>query len=151
MALAAESLLRRSGVEFLTHRWRPLGSFDELLGRQGTYRVARTVAVEAAERLVLVVLRADDGLDHGKLARALGVDQDAIMLASSRQAADVLGVDPGFETILTEVDVGGLIDERVLRLSKVLVSSGRNDRLLELAPADLLAVSGADVADVAAE
>jgi hypothetical protein len=36
-------------------------------------------------------------------------------------------------------------------LSKALVGSGRNDRLYELAPTDLVAVSGAIVADLATE
>jgi prolyl-tRNA editing enzyme YbaK/EbsC (Cys-tRNA(Pro) deacylase) len=65
--------------------------------------------------------------------------------------ADLLGVDPGFESVLTDADVARFVDERVLRLSKALVGSGRNDRLYELAPADLVAVSGATVADLAAE
>jgi Cys-tRNA(Pro)/Cys-tRNA(Cys) deacylase len=134
-----------------SHRWRPFASFDELLARQGTQQVVKTVAVEVPDRLVLVALRAEDDLDYGKLARTLGVDRDPITLAATGRVADLLGVDSGFETVLTDADVARFVDERVLRLSKALVSSGRNDRLYELAPADLVAVSGATVADLAAE
>jgi len=53
--------------------------------------------------------------------------------------------------VLTDGDVARFVDERVLRLNKALVGSGRNDRLYELSPADLVAVSGATVADLAVE
>jgi Cys-tRNA(Pro)/Cys-tRNA(Cys) deacylase len=148
---SAEKLLKESGVGFLTHRWRPFASFEELLARQGTHQVVKTVAVEVPDRLALVALRAEDDLDYAKLAGTLGVDRDPITLAAAGRTAGLLGVDPGFETVLTDADVARFVDERVLRLSKALVSSGRNDRLYELAPADLVAVSGATVADLAAE
>jgi prolyl-tRNA editing enzyme YbaK/EbsC (Cys-tRNA(Pro) deacylase) len=148
MGRSAEKLLKESGVGFLTHRWRAFASFDELLARQGTHQVVRTVAVEVPGRLVLVALRAEDELDHGKLARTLGVDP---VTAAAARIADLLDTDPGFETILTDADVGRFVDERVLRSSKALVSSGKNDRLYELAPTDLVTVSGATVADLASE
>jgi Cys-tRNA(Pro)/Cys-tRNA(Cys) deacylase len=151
MARSAEKLLKESGVGFLTHRWRPFASFDELLARQGTHQVVRTVAVEVPDRLVLVALRAEDELDYGKLARTLGVDRDPLAAAAAGRIADLLGAVPGFETILTDADTARLVDERVLRLNKALVSSGRNDRLYELAPSDLVTVSGATVADLATE
>jgi Aminoacyl-tRNA editing domain len=72
MSRSAEKLLKESGVGFLTHRWRPFTSFDELLARQGTHQVVKTVVVDAPDGLVLVALRAEDDLDYGKLARALG-------------------------------------------------------------------------------
>jgi prolyl-tRNA editing enzyme YbaK/EbsC (Cys-tRNA(Pro) deacylase) len=151
MARSAEKLLKESGVGFLTHRWRAFASFDELLARQGTHQVVRTVAVEAPDRIVLVALRAEDELDYGKLARTLGVDRDPITVAAAGRLADLLDADPGFETVLTDADIDRLVDERVLRLSKALVSSGSNDRLYELAPTDLVTVSGATVADLACE
>ena len=151
MARSADKLLKESGVAFLTHRWRQFASFEELLARQGTYQVVKTVAVEVPDRLVLVALRAEDELDYGKLAGTLGVDRDPITLAATGRVAGLLGVDPGFETVLTGAEVARFVDERVLRLSKALVGSGRNDRLYELAPADLVTVSGATVADLAAE
>jgi prolyl-tRNA editing enzyme YbaK/EbsC (Cys-tRNA(Pro) deacylase) len=150
MGRSAEKLLKESGVGFLTHRWRAFASFDELLARQGTHQVVKTIAVEVPDRLVLVALRAEDDLDLDQLARALRVERDTITAAAGR-IADLLGADPGFETILTDAHVARLVDVRVLRLSKALVSSGRNDRLYELAPTDLVTVSGATVADLATE
>ena len=87
---------------FLTHRWRAFASFDELVVRQGTHRVVRTVAVEVPDRLVLVALRVEDELDYGKLARTLGVDRDPITAAAAGRIANLLDADPGFETILTD-------------------------------------------------
>lgn len=151
MGRSAEKMLKQEGVGFLTHRWRPFATFAELLERQGTYRVVATVAVQSSDRIVLVALRAEDRLDLRKLGRVLGVDRDAVTLAAPGEAADRLEVDPGFETILTDTDIDLFVDERVLRLDKVLVSSGRNDRLLELRPADLASVTGATVADLTAD
>jgi Cys-tRNA(Pro)/Cys-tRNA(Cys) deacylase len=151
MSRSAEKLLKESGVGFLTHRWRPFGSFDELLAKQGTHQVVKTVVVEVPDRLVLVALLAEDDLDYGKLARTLGVDRDPITAAAAGRIADLLDADPGFATVLTDADIARFVDERVMRLSKALVGSGRNDRLYELAPADLVAVSGARVADLGAE
>jgi hypothetical protein len=82
MARSAEKLLKDAGVGFLTHRWRPFASFDQLLARQGTHQVVKTVTVEAPDRLVLVALLAEDELDYGKLARTLGVDRDPITAAA---------------------------------------------------------------------
>jgi hypothetical protein len=114
MARPAEKLLKESGVGFLTHRWRAFASFDELLARQGTHQVVKTVVVEVPDRLVLVALRADNDLDYGKLARTLGVDRDPITLAATGRIADTLGVDPGFWTVLTDADAARFVDERVL-------------------------------------
>jgi Cys-tRNA(Pro)/Cys-tRNA(Cys) deacylase len=152
MGRPADKLLKEAGVGFLTHRWRPFASFGGLLRRQGTHQIVKTVAVQVpGDRLVLVALRAEDDLDYGKLARLLGVDRDPITPAGSGRIADLLDVDPGFETVLTDADIARFVDERGLRLNKALVSSGRNDRVYELAPADLVAVSCATVADLAAE
>jgi prolyl-tRNA editing enzyme YbaK/EbsC (Cys-tRNA(Pro) deacylase) len=77
-----------------SHRWRPFASFDELLGRQGTHQVVKTVLFEVpGDRLVLVALRAEDDLDYGKLAGTLGVDRDPITLAATGRIADLLGVE----------------------------------------------------------
>jgi prolyl-tRNA editing enzyme YbaK/EbsC (Cys-tRNA(Pro) deacylase) len=43
------------------------------------------------------------------------------------------------------------VDERVLALDRAVISWGRNDRLFEFAPADLVSASGATVADLAPE
>jgi prolyl-tRNA editing enzyme YbaK/EbsC (Cys-tRNA(Pro) deacylase) len=151
VARSAEKLLKESGVGFLTHRWRPFTSFDELLHRQGTHKVVRTIAVQVPDRMVLVCLRAEDELDFGKLAGALGIDRDPITLAAPGRVTETLEVDPGFETILTDANVDRFLDEKVLKLDKVLVSSGRNDRLIELRPHDLASVSRATLSDLAVE
>jgi prolyl-tRNA editing enzyme YbaK/EbsC (Cys-tRNA(Pro) deacylase) len=151
MARSGEKLLKESGVGFLTHRWRPFASFDELLHRQGTHKVVRTVAVQVPDRLVLVCLRAEDELDYSKLASALGIDRDPITLAAPGRVTEMLEVEPGFETILTDANVDRFLDEKVLKLDKVLISSGRNDRLIELRTHDLASASKATIADLASE
>jgi prolyl-tRNA editing enzyme YbaK/EbsC (Cys-tRNA(Pro) deacylase) len=149
VARSGEKLLDDSGIGFLTHRWRSCPSFDELLHRQGTHKVVRTVAVQVADRLVLVCFRAEDELDYGKLASALGIDRGPITPATPGRVAETLEVEPGFETILTDANVDRFLDEKVLKLDKVLISSGRNDRLIELRAHDLASVSKATIADLA--
>ena len=151
MARSAKKLLKESGVAFLTHRWRPFASFEDLLRRQGTHKVVRTIAIQVPDRLVLACLRAEDELDYGKLAGAVGIDRDPITLAAPGRITETLDVAPGFETILTDADVDRFLDERVLKLDKVLVSSGRNDRLIELRANDLASVSKTTIADLAVE
>jgi prolyl-tRNA editing enzyme YbaK/EbsC (Cys-tRNA(Pro) deacylase) len=151
VARSAEKLLKEAGVGFLTHRWRPFASFDELLHRQGTHKVVRTVAVQMPSRLVLVCLRAEDELDYGKLAGALGIDRAPVTLAAPARVTETLEVEPSFETILTDANVDRFVDEKVLKLDKVLISSGRNDRLIELRAHDLASVSKAMIADLATD
>jgi prolyl-tRNA editing enzyme YbaK/EbsC (Cys-tRNA(Pro) deacylase) len=151
VARSAEKLLKDSGIGFLTHRWRPFTSFDELLHRQGTHKVVRTIAVEVPDRLVLVCLKAEDELDYGKLADLLGIDRDPITLAAPIRVIETLEVEPGFETILTDATIDRFLDDKVLKLDKVLISSGRNDRLIELRVNDLTSVSKATIAHLAVE
>jgi Cys-tRNA(Pro)/Cys-tRNA(Cys) deacylase len=151
MGRSPTDILKASGLRYITHRWRPFPTFADLLTRQGTHRGVKTLALEAPDQLVLVALRAEDELDYGKLARALGVDRDPITPAASGRVQQTLGVEPGFESILTDEDVPRFVDERVLALDRAVISSGRNDRLFELGPADLVSASGATVADLATE
>ena len=151
MARSADKLLKESGVRYWTHRWKPLPSFADLLAQHGTHRGVKTLVVEVPGAFVLVALRAEDEIDYGKLATLLGVDRDPITPAASIRVGQTLAVEPGFETILTDADVTCLLDERVMSFDRIVISSGRSDRLYELAPSDLVLVSGATVADLAAE
>jgi prolyl-tRNA editing enzyme YbaK/EbsC (Cys-tRNA(Pro) deacylase) len=78
VARSADKLLKESGVRYWTHRWTPFASFAELLAKQGTHRGVKTLAIDAPGGFVLVALRAEDEIDYGKLAAALGVDRDPI-------------------------------------------------------------------------
>jgi prolyl-tRNA editing enzyme YbaK/EbsC (Cys-tRNA(Pro) deacylase) len=118
---------------------------------RGTHKVVRTLVVQVPDRLVLVCLRAEDELDYGKLAGVLGIDRDPITLAAPGRVTETLEVDPGFETILTDANIDRFLDEKVLKLDKVLISSGRNDRLIELRADDLASVSKATIAELAVE
>jgi prolyl-tRNA editing enzyme YbaK/EbsC (Cys-tRNA(Pro) deacylase) len=151
VAQSADKLLKESGVRYWTHRWKRLPSFDDLLAKQGSHRGVKTLPVETPGGPVLVALRAEDEIDYAKLATALGVDREPLTPAASIRLEQILGVEPGFETIVTDADVTCLLDERVMRLDRALISSGRSDRLYELAPSDLVSVSGATVADLAGE
>lgn len=110
VARPADKLLKESGFRFWTHRWKPIPSFHELLAKQATDRGVKTIPLETPGGLVLVALRAEDQIDHAKLAAALGVDRDQITPAASIRLQRVLGIEPGFETIATDADVARFVD-----------------------------------------
>ena len=84
--------------------------------------------------------------------RAECVGRDRIAPLPPERVAAELGLQPGGVCPISgDAGVTVLVDRRVLDLPRVFCGSGRNDATLELAPADLVAVSGATVADLAAD
>ncbi len=98
----------------------------------------------------LVVIPGDKQLSLRKVAEALG-DKD-VVLASERDVQRVTGFRVGAVSVVgfRRKDIAGYIDQGVLELEKVIISSGRPDAGLELAPQDLLrAIEGVQVGDFA--
>ena len=76
--------------------------------------------------------------------------RDRISPLRPEQVEAELGLQPGGVCPLVDGGVAVLVDRRVLDLPRAFCGSGRNDATLELAPAALVAASGATVADLAA-
>ena len=145
-----EEILRAAGVPFTVHEHEPVRTFAESVERLPfpPGAMVKTLALETGGELVLAALRGADRVHFGKLARALGVGR-ATLNAVSVAALDVeLGFEVGAVSLLTDFPAARLVDEAVLALGTVYTGSGRADRTIELAAADLVRVSRATRAEL---
>ena len=113
--------------------------------------VAKAMIVERSKgNFALVVVPGDKQLSLKKVAEALG--EKNIAMASERDVQRVTGFQVGAVSVVgfRRKDIAGYVDQSVLELEKAIISSGRPDAGLALAPQDLLrAIEGAQVGDFA--
>ncbi|MGO1974410.1 MAG: Cys-tRNA(Pro) deacylase [Propionibacteriaceae bacterium] len=146
--------LRRATIEHTLHPYEHhdgANAFgDEAAAALGVdpHRIFKTLVAEAAGRLVVAVVPVADQLDLKALAAATGAKraQLADPAAAERSSGYVLGgISPiGQRTTLTTV-----VDSTATDFDTVLVSAGRRGLQVELAPADLLRITGAFSAPIA--
>jgi len=112
-------------------------------------QVVKAMIVQRSDRsFVLVVLPGDRQLSLKKLSAAL--DDKNAALAQTRDVERVTGYPVGAVSVLgyRRADVPAYLDRRVLDLEQVIISAGRPDVGLSLAPGDLQrALQGAQVGD----
>jgi Cys-tRNA(Pro)/Cys-tRNA(Cys) deacylase len=98
---------------------------------------------------VLVVIPGDRQLSLKKVGAVLG-DKN-VALAHERDVQRVTGYQVGAVSVLgfRRQDVASYVDQRVLELERVIISSGRPDMGMELGPPDLLRALGSQVDDLA--
>jgi Cys-tRNA(Pro)/Cys-tRNA(Cys) deacylase len=147
-------LLAREGVPHAVHAYdvgAHAGSYGEAaaaaLGIEPE-RMLKTLLAELDGRLVCGVVPVSGALDLKALAAALG-GKRAVMAepaAAERSSGYVVGgISPlGQRTRLTTA-----VDETAELFDTVFVSAGRRGLSVELAPADLVRLTGAVVADLA--
>lgn len=113
-------------------------------------RIGKTVVVHTAKGMVRVVIQASERLSLPKLREAL--DLDEIRFATEDELGDAY---PAFE-LGAVAPFGGpegehvVVDRRVADLESVIVEAGSHSDAVQLAPADLVRITGAVVADVVA-
>lgn len=148
-----EEILRAAGVAFTVHEHEPVRTFAEGVERLPfpSGALVKTLAIETGGELVLAALRGADRVHFGKLARALGVGRATLNAVSAAALEVELGFEVGAVSLLTDFPAACLVDEAVLALGTVYTGSGRADRTIELAAADLVQVSGATVAELVGE
>jgi Cys-tRNA(Pro)/Cys-tRNA(Cys) deacylase len=118
----------------------------ELLGLDPD-RVFKTLMANADGRLVVAVVPVSGKLDLKALARAVGAAKAA--MADVRDAERATGyVAGGISPIGQKRAHPTVVDESAFLWDTVYVSAGRRGLDVELAPADLVEVTGASVADV---
>jgi Ala-tRNA(Pro) deacylase len=145
--------LAEQGISFepLRHP-RTATSRDEALALHvPLHEVAKTIIVHTPEGRTRVVIQASERLALGKLREAVG-SVDARFATEKELAAAYpvfeLGAVPPF---------GGpegdrvVVDRRLVGLEKVIVEAGAHSDSLRIATADLVRITGADVADVVAD
>ena len=111
-------------------------------------RVYKTLMVNADGRLVVAVVPVSGMLDLKALARA--VDASKAAMADVKEAERATGyVAGGISPFGQKRPHPTVVDESVELWDTVYVSGGRRGLDVEIAPADLVEVTGAIVADVA--
>jgi Cys-tRNA(Pro)/Cys-tRNA(Cys) deacylase len=149
--------LRAAGVAFTTHeyahdprgqeRGRSFGleAADEL--GLDPDRVYKTLVVSADGRLVVAVVPVSGRLDLKALARAAGATRAE--MADVRDAERATGyVAGGISPFGQKRRHDTVVDETVELWETVFVSGGRRGLDVELAPADLVSVTGAVLGDI---
>ena len=145
--------LTRAGVPFTLHPYEHdprAESFGmeaaEALGVPAE-RVFKTLLAEADGRLVVGIVPVTGQLDLKALARAVGASKAAMadVKAAERATGYVVGGISPFGQKRAHPTV---VDETVELWETVYVSGGRRGLDVEIAPADLIEVTGATVADV---
>jgi Cys-tRNA(Pro)/Cys-tRNA(Cys) deacylase len=135
---------RAGGVEFTVHEY--THEAGEAYGLEAAIalgvdpgRVFKTLVVAAADRLVVCIVPAAHQLD----LRSLG---KRAQLAPAQRAESVTGyVAGGISPLGQRRRLDTLVDESALAHPTVYVSAGRRGLEIELAPADLVALTGAEV------
>ncbi len=136
---------RSAGVEFTVHEYRHDARAEsyaleaaEALGLDPE-RVYKTLVVAAGDRFVVCIVPAAEQLD----LRSLG---KKVQLAPTARAESVTGyVAGGISPLGQRKRLDTLVDESALGHATVFVSAGRRGLEIELAPADLVALTAAEV------
>jgi Cys-tRNA(Pro)/Cys-tRNA(Cys) deacylase len=144
--------LTRSGAAHVIHAHAPTRTVED--ARALTFdltRLVKTIAFRtAAGDLLLVALRGTRRVDYARLAAVAGVNRRALAPLSPDEVVAQLGVEPGaVSPVPLRPDLVLLVDEDVLTITPTLYCGiGQADRTLEIAPADLIRVTGGRVAAV---
>jgi Cys-tRNA(Pro)/Cys-tRNA(Cys) deacylase len=151
----AVAALERAGVPFTQHPYEhdprhPSYGLEaaEALGLD-PQQVLKTLLAQVGDRLAVAVLPVSASLDLKALAAALGAKRASLARPQDAERATgyvVGGISPlGQRTRLATV-----VDESAARLEVVYVSGGRRGLDVGLAPADLVRLTGATLAPIAA-
>jgi Cys-tRNA(Pro)/Cys-tRNA(Cys) deacylase len=153
VATPAVEVLVRSGTAHRLHEYThdpsaPYGrEAAEALGTEQA-RVLKTLVVEAAGGLAVAVIPVSGELDLKALAVALGIKK--VTMADPAEAERATGyVVGGISPLGQKRRLPIVVDESASRWPTVFVSGGRRGLEVELAPADLVASTGARLAAVA--
>jgi len=110
--------------------------------------VIKAMIVQRSDRsFALVAIPGDRQLSLKGVGAVLG--DKTVQMANQRDVQRVTGYQVGAVSVLgfRRDDIPSYLDRHVLALERAIISSGRPDMGLELAPADLLQALGAQVDD----
>ncbi|MBA2416758.1 MAG: Cys-tRNA(Pro) deacylase [Geodermatophilaceae bacterium] len=154
-ATPATALLDRGGVHYRLHSYshdpRTAGYGAEAAAALGVDpgRVFKTLVVSVDGRLTVGIVPVATSLDLKALAGALGGKRG--VLADAAEAARVTGyVVGGISPLGQRRVLPTVLDSAAADLTTVLVSGGRRGLEIELAPADLLRLTGGSIAAISA-
>ena len=150
----ATAALTAAGISYVTHSYEhdPASTSygEEMTAATGIPpdRVFKTLVAEVDRRLVVGVVPVAGHLDLKALAAAVGGKRATMAdpAAAERSSGYVLG---GISPLGQRRPLPTVVDETALRHATIAVSGGRRGLSLEVAPADLIALLGAEVAAIA--
>ena len=108
-------------------------------------RIVKTVAFRTRNNgIVLAAVRGNRRVDYPRLAALLGINRRDLSPLSPEEVREFLEVEPGsVSPVSPREDAVVLIDEEALLIRPTLYCGiGRPDRTLEIAPDDLVRISG---------
>jgi Cys-tRNA(Pro)/Cys-tRNA(Cys) deacylase len=145
--------LSASGVPFTIHEHAPsvtIRDADEHLDFP-VERLVKTIAFRVKNQgWLLVGLCAYDQADYRKLADFTGVSRDKISRVEPEELREALGYAVGGTApFAPNEQTRVVLDRRILQHATIFCGTGRLDRTLEIAPDDLVRLSGAAVASLA--
>lgn len=113
--------------------------------------VQRSPQGPGQSEFAVMVVPGDRKLSLKKVAAALG--DKGVHLAAERDVIRVTGYQIGAVSVLgfRRDDIEGYVDRHVLDLAQVIISAGRPDAGLALAPEGMVRAMGAQVADLCEE
>ncbi len=145
--------VKRSGFPFTVHEHAPTRTVEEASSLPfDVSRLVKAIAFRTATgAVVLAAIRGSARVDYARLAALAGVSRRELSSLSPGEVKGLLGVEPGsVSPIPLRADTLVVVDEAVLSLVPTLYCGvGRSDRTLEIAPADLVRLTGARAAAVA--
>jgi len=142
-----EEILAKSGVPLVIHAHEALRTVEDM-ARNPLFdltRIVKTVAFRTRNSgIVLAAVRGDRRVDYPRLAALMGINRRDLFPLSPEEVRELLGVEPGSVSPLSAgADAVLLIDEEALTIRPTLYCGiGRPDRTLEIAPGDLVNISG---------
>ena len=145
-------VLRRAGVDFevMPHRHTATAASEARALGVKPEETAKTLVADVDGVYVRAVVRASDRLDLRKLAAAVGGNEAKLV-----SEAELAGAYPQFELGAVPPFAGPdgdavLVDTDLAACERVVVEAGVHDESVRLLAADLVEVSKARVADIAA-
>ncbi len=154
-ATPAIAFVQQAGVEHSVHRYEAAGGPEGYGVEAATVlgidpaRVHKTlVAAAGGGDLVVAIVPVSGSLDLRALASAIGARKVVMAdpAAAERATGYVLG---GISPLGQRKQLPTVVDEGALAHATIYVSAGRRGLELELAPADLVRLTGATVAAIA--
>ena len=146
------AVVRQSGLPHTLHAHEPTRTIDEARENLDfdVTRIVKTIAFGLRDGgLVLAALRGTRRVAYPGLAHALGCTRRDLAALSPDDVFSRLGVAPGsVSPVPLDAAIPVLVDADVLAITPTLYCGlGRPDRTLEIAPSDLLTLTGGRTAD----
>ncbi|MFC4450125.1 YbaK/EbsC family protein [Halorussus aquaticus] len=113
-------------------------------------QIASSIAMRAADRLVVVVTSGANRVSEAKLADLFGLAEDEVEMADAAEIKATLGWSiGGVPPFCHDAEVPVYLDETLTEFETVWAAAGTPEAVFPIDPKRLRELSGAEVADVA--